>query len=300
MFRRRKHGIAQAAQDVPVGLFCFDLLYADGEDLTDLPYPERRARLAEALTLSDRLRLTTALRVSDPAALDAAFDQAIADGCEGLVCKSIGPASGYRAGARGWSWIKLKRDYRTELADTVDLVVVGAYAGRGRRPGSYGALLLAAYDPDAEHFRTVGRCGAGFSDAELATLPERLAPLIRPERPAEVDSRAPADVWFTPALVLEVLSAELTRLPQPHRRLGPAQDERRAGHALPPLHRPLAGRQGAPGRHHHRRAGRPLPHRPPPVGPGGLTLSAPPRQNCRQVATFGPGNRQSVGSFQRR
>src|SRR5215212_3786213 len=126
MFRRRKHGIAQAAQDVPVGLFCFELLYADGDDLTDQPYPERRARLAEALTLSDRLRLTTTEQVSEPEALDAAFAQAVADGCEGLVCKNTGPESGYRAGNRGWSWIKLKRDYRTELADTVDLVVVGA------------------------------------------------------------------------------------------------------------------------------------------------------------------------------
>ncbi len=148
MYRRRKHGIAEAARDVPVGLFCFELLYADGEDLTMLPYPERRARLAEALTLSDRLRLTTAAEVSDPAALDTVFEQAVADGAEGLVCKAMGAESGYRAGNRGWSWIKLKRDYRTELADTVDLAVVGAYAGRGRRHGTYGAVLLAAYDPE--------------------------------------------------------------------------------------------------------------------------------------------------------
>src|SRR5918994_59304 len=213
MFRRRKHGIEQAAQDVPVGLFCFELLYADGDDLTDQPYPERRARLAEALTLSDRLQLTTTQQVSEPEALDAAFAQAVADGCEGLVCKNTGPGSGYRAGNRGWSWIKLKRDYRTELADTVDLVVVGAYAGRGRRTGSYGAVLLAAYDPEAELYRTVGRCGAGFSDADLAVLPERLAPLIRSERHPRVDSRVPADLWCEPGLVLEVLSAELTVSP---------------------------------------------------------------------------------------
>ena len=199
MFRRRRHGIEQATQDVPVGLFCFELLYADGEDFTDRPYPERRAALAEALTLSDRLQLTTTLQVSEPEALDAAFTQAVADGCEGLVCKATGPDSGYRAGARGWSWIKLKRDYRTELADTVDLVVVGAYAGRGRRTGSYGAVLLAAYDPETETYRTVGRCGAGFTDADLAVLPERLAPLIRSERPPRVDSRVPADLWWSQA-----------------------------------------------------------------------------------------------------
>ncbi len=146
MLRRRKYGIEQAIQDVPIGLFCFELLYADGEDLTQLPYPERRARLASAITVGPRLRLTTAAEVSDPAVLDTTFQQAITDGCEGLVCKSVGPDSGYKAGARGWQWIKLKRDYRTELSDTLDLAVVGAFAGRGRRVGVYGAVLLAAYD----------------------------------------------------------------------------------------------------------------------------------------------------------
>jgi DNA ligase 1 len=213
MTRRRKHGIAEAVRDVPVGLFCFELLYADGQDLTRLPYPQRRARLAEAITISPQLRLTTAIEVDTPAGLDAAFEQAVTDGCEGLVCKSAGPDAVYQAGARGWLWIKLKRDYRTELSDTVDLVVVGAFAGRGRRAGVYGALLLAAYDADADVFRTVTKCGAGFSDAELAELPARLAPLAHPDRPARVDARQQPDVWFEPGLVLEILSAELTLSP---------------------------------------------------------------------------------------
>ncbi len=213
MTRRRKHGIADAVRDVPVGLFCFELLFADGQDLTRLPYPERRARLAEAITLSPRLRLTTAVEVATPAALDAAFEQAVTDGCEGLMCKSVSPDAIYQAGARGWLWIKLKRDYRTELADTVDLAVVGAFAGRGRRAGVYGALLLAAYDADADVFRTVTKCGTGFSDAELAELPARLAPLAAPDRPARVDARQQPDVWFEPGLVLEILSAELTLSP---------------------------------------------------------------------------------------
>lgn len=213
MFRRRKHGIDEAVHDAPVGLFCFDLLYADGEDLTRLPYPQRRARLADAITLSDGLRLTTATEVSTPEALDATFEQAIADGCEGLMCKAVGPDADYRAGARGWSWIKLKRDYRTELSDTIDLAIVGAFAGRGRRRGVYGAVLLAAYDPEADVFRTVGKCGTGFSDAELAALPQRLAPYRSDHRPARVDARQPPDVWFEPGLVIEVLSAELTVSP---------------------------------------------------------------------------------------
>ncbi|HEV2894811.1 MAG TPA: ATP-dependent DNA ligase, partial [Actinomycetota bacterium] len=213
MFRRRKYGIAEATKDFPVSMFCFELLYADGTDLTRLPYLERRARLAEAITPSPRLRLATAEQVSDEAALEATFEQAVAEGCEGLICKSVDPTAQYQAGARGWQWIKLKRDYRSELSDTLDLVVVGGLAGRGRRAGMYGALLLAVYDPDGERFQTICKCGTGFSDAELAALPARLAPLARAQRPARVDSRWAADVWFEPTLVVEVLAAELTISP---------------------------------------------------------------------------------------
>jgi DNA ligase-1 len=213
MYRRRKHGIAEAVTEVPVSLFCFDLLYADGEDLTRLPYLERRARLEQAITLSPQLRLSTADQASSVDQLELLFEQAVADGCEGLLCKSLAPTAVYQAGARGWMWIKLKRDYRTELSDTLDLAVVGALYGRGRRAGVYGALLLAAYDPAADLFQTVCKCGTGFSDAELAALPARLAPLARPERPARVDARRTADVWFEPGMVLEVLGAELTLSP---------------------------------------------------------------------------------------
>jgi DNA ligase-1 len=226
MFRRRKHGITEAVRDVPVSLFCFELLYADGEDLTRLSYPQRRARLAEAISPSERLRLSTAIQVSDEPGLEAAFEQAVTDGCEGLLCKSLSPTAGYQAGARGWLWIKLKRDYRTELSDTLDLVVVGALYGRGRRRGTYGALLLAAYDPAADVFRTATKCGTGFSDAELAALPDKLAPLAREEPPARVDpGHAEADVWFEPALVAEILSAELTLSPRYSAAWGKLKDD---------------------------------------------------------------------------
>jgi DNA ligase 1 len=213
MFRRRKYGITEAVSDFPVSMFCFELLYADGTDLTRLPYLERRARLAEAITPSPRLRLATAEQVDDEAALERVFEAAVAEGCEGVIAKSVNPAASYQAGARGWQWIKLKRDYRTELSDTLDLVVVGGLAGRGRRAGMYGALLLAVYDPAGDRFQTICKCGTGFSDAELAALPARLAPLARDGRPGRVDSRWAADVWFEPTLVVEVLAAELTVSP---------------------------------------------------------------------------------------
>jgi DNA ligase-1 len=230
MFRRRKYGITEAVSDFPVSMFCFELLYADGTDLTRLPYLERRARLAEAITPSERLRLATAEQVSDEPALERVFEQAVAEGCEGVICKSVASTASYQAGARGWQWIKLKRDYRSELSDTLDLVVVGGLAGRGRRAGMYGALLLAVYDPAGERFQTICKCGTGFSDAELAGLPARLAPLARAQRPAQVDSLWAADVWFEPTLVVEVLAAELTV--SPHHTAGWGLLQEDAGLAL--------------------------------------------------------------------
>ena len=162
------------------------------------------------------------------------------------MCKSVSPAAGYQAGACGWQWIKLKRDYRTELSDTVDLVVVGAFAGRGRRRGVYGALLLAAYDPAADVFRTVTKCGTGFSDADLAALPARLAPLARAGA-ARPGRRPPAARRLVRARAgAGDPQRRADPLPQLHRRLGADQRRCRAGHAVPAVHRPLARRQGRP------------------------------------------------------
>ena len=213
MHRRRKHGVAEAATGNPVGLFCFDLLQVGDRDLTRLPYPQRRQALTEVIMPSDRLRLTASKVVGAPAELDAFFEEAITDGCEGLVCKSIGPESVYQAGARGWVWIKYKRDYRTELQDTVDLVAVGAFHGRGRRRGMYGALLMAAYDDTDDVFRTFCKVGAGFTDDDLVALRGRLGPHEISHHPARVDARIEPDVWFEPSLVLEIVGAEITLSP---------------------------------------------------------------------------------------
>jgi len=138
---------------------------------------------------------------------------AVADGCEGLMIKSVGPDSTYKAGARGWTWIKYKRDYKSEMQDSVDLAVVGAFAGRGRRGGTYGALLLAAYDKSNDMFRTVCKCGSGFTDEDLGKLPKLLEKNRIDHRHPRVDSKIEADVWFVPGLVLEIVGAEITLSP---------------------------------------------------------------------------------------
>jgi DNA ligase 1 len=211
--RKRTHRVAEAAADLPVSLMLFEVLFVDGEDLTRSGYPDRRQRLEQIVLSGPRIEPARRQLVASVPDLVACFDLAIQAGTEGLVCKSLAPDSVYRAGERGWLWIKLKRDAVAGLTDTLDLVVVGAFYGRGRRAGTYGSLLLAAYDPAADLFRTVTKCGTGFNDRELVALPARLAPYVIPHRHPRVDARLAADVWLVPAVVVEVTGAELTLSP---------------------------------------------------------------------------------------
>jgi DNA ligase-1 len=213
MHRRRKYEIEKTMEDYPVSWFMFDALYIDGKDLTLKPYPIRRKALEKAVTESDRVRLTRALFTSNPKDLEKFFLEAIEDGCEGLVCKSVADDSVYQAGARGWLWIKYKRDYKSEMTDTVDLVVVGAFHGRGKRAGAYGALLMATYNAGADVFETVTKCGTGFTDLDLARFPRMLEKHMISHRHPRVSSTLEADVWFEPVVVLEILGAEITLSP---------------------------------------------------------------------------------------
>ncbi|RLE54560.1 MAG: ATP-dependent DNA ligase [Thermoprotei archaeon] len=213
MHRRRKHNVEEAMRMYPVKLFLFDCLYVDGEELTDAPLLMRKKKLIEIVEETDRVSLARWRIVDNTKDLELFFNEAISEGCEGLVCKSLKGDSIYQMGARGWLWIKFKRDYRSEMTDTVDLVAVGAFWGKGKRGGTYGALLLAAYDPETDTFKTVCKCGSGFTDEDLARLPEIFKPYVIPHKHPRVDSKIEADVWFVPAIVLEVIGAEITLSP---------------------------------------------------------------------------------------
>jgi DNA ligase-1 len=213
MHRRRKYGVEKAIEDYPVSLFLFEALYVDGKDLTQETYLTRRKMLEETVTESDHLKIVKYVVTSNAAELEKFFQEAIENGCEGLVCKSIAKDSVYQAGARGWLWIKYKRDYKSEMTDTVDLVIVGAFHGRGKRAGVYGALLLAAYNPESDTFETVTKCGTGFTDEDLAKLPKMLEKLVVAQKHSRVNSMVEADVWFEPSIAMEILGAEVTLSP---------------------------------------------------------------------------------------
>jgi DNA ligase-1 len=213
MHRRRKYGILKAIEEHPISLFIFDIVYRDGEDLTLKPFLVRHKTLRKIVKETERFHLTKHIITEDSEELEKFFEDAIEKGCEGLICKSIDSDSVYQAGSKGWLWIKYKRDYKSEMIDTIDLVIVGAFHGRGKRVGTYGALLLASYNPKEDIFETISKCGTGFKDEDLKKIPVMIKANELDRCHPRVLSNLDADVWFEPKVVLEVIGAEITLSP---------------------------------------------------------------------------------------
>jgi len=213
MHRRRKYDIAKNVENYPVSVNVFDILWAGG-DKTILPYLERRALLKDVITNSMDARLTLIQQkvVTSVEQLERFMAKSIGYGCEGLVVKQTD--SPYRAGARGFAWIKIKREYRSELVDSLDLVIIGGSYGRGRRVGRYGALLLAVYDKNENVFKSVCKVGSGFRDEALAELFKELGKYKISKRHARVYSKLEMDTWFIPTIVIEIIASEITLSPE--------------------------------------------------------------------------------------
>jgi len=220
--RRRQHGIEQAARDLSLVAFIFDILYRNGRDLTELPYEERLAMVDAVIAGSTVLLPAPIIKTDSVEVLTRTLLDNISQGLEGVVVKR--PDSKYQAGARNFNWVKLKRHTSGELNDTVDLVLLGYYFGKGKRAEfGVGALLAGVYDAEHDRFATITKLGTGLSDAEWRQIHERADKLQVDHRPARVESILTPDVWLEPEVVVEVMADEIT--PSPRHTAGKAGDE---------------------------------------------------------------------------
>ncbi len=210
--RRRKHGIDEMAEKLPLKAFVFDILYKDGKSLIDEPLTKRIEILKEVIKEDGTLIRTKNQTISDPKVLGLLLEDAISKGLEGLVVKKLD--SPYVAGGRNFNWVKLKRHSSGELHDTIDCVVLGYVFGKGKRAAfGAGALLVGLYDEKNDEFVTVSRIGTGLTDEEWMRIKERTKHLERKTKPARVNSLITPSVWVEPELVIEVLADEITRSP---------------------------------------------------------------------------------------
>ena len=213
MQRRRKYDVEEYVQKIPVQIKLFDLLFVNGESYIHEPYEKRIAQLANIVKKSKHVVLADQLISDDHTEINRFFQNMVKEGDEGIMIKNL--EGEYQAGTRGWNWIKWKKEYVKEMVDTFDLVVVGAFHGRGRRSGTYGALLCAAYNKKKDQFETVCKLGTGLTDEMLTELPKMLAKYKVNTKPARVmvKKEMEPDVWFDPKVVVEVLAAEITKSP---------------------------------------------------------------------------------------
>ena len=160
---------------------------------------------------NDFAKLVPMLLVKSENEVEDFLENSINAGCEGLMLKT--PNALYRAGTRGSNWLKLKREYRNELGDSLDLIVIGAYFGRARRTGLYGTLLLASYNPEDDSLPSICKVGTGFTDESLDQLYQILSNKVTIKKNSRVVSEMEADVWFEPELVLEIVASEITLSP---------------------------------------------------------------------------------------
>lgn len=214
--RKRKHGIDAAASELPLQLNIFDIMYLNGQSLLDCTQVERRKSLKDSLgnSVDQTIIIIDEKKVFTGKELEDYFIREIAAGLEGVVVKR--PDSLYKAGKRSSNWIKLKYQAAEKLNDTLDVVILGYYPGRGRRAQfGIGAFLVGIHNEQTDKFETVAKIGTGLSDQAWVDLKTRCDKLAVKEQPKNVvcpKELAPL-VWVSPELVCEVLSDEITLSP---------------------------------------------------------------------------------------
>ena len=211
MHRRRKYEIDEAVAKYPITVNFFDVLFSDGKNCMEMKYEERRKLLEKIIKQDDFARLIPMSIIESEDQVLEVLENSINSGCEGLMLKHLD--STYRAGIRGSNWLKLKREYQNELGDSLDLVVVGAFFGKGRRTGKYGTLLLATYNDEEDIFPSICKVGTGFTDESLDQLYQILSPKVTLKKNPRIVSEMESDVWFEPELVIEIVASEITQSP---------------------------------------------------------------------------------------
>lgn len=226
--RKRKHGVKEAVEKYPLVLFVFDILYKDGETLLNKPFKERRKILEGVIKNDSRgtIRITRQETVSDAEKMRNLIAEYLSEGLEGGMIKKIDAP--YKAGSRGFHWVKYKKSMDSKISDNIDCLVMGTYRGKGKRAKfGVGAFLVGIKEKDK--FKTISKIGTGLSDEQWRELHKRTEKISVEKKPKEyeVDKNLAPDMWVSPSLVVEILADEITKSP-----IHTAGEEKGRGYAL--------------------------------------------------------------------
>ncbi|KAL6530519.1 tRNA ligase [Orobanche minor] len=210
---RARKNVIMSEIGVQVCIYAFDLLYLNGQSLLQDQLNIRREKLYKSFEEEPGFfQFATAISSNDPEEIQGFLQASVNSGSEGLIIKTLNREATYEPSKRSNNWLKLKKDYMESIGDSFDLVPIGAFHGRGKRIGVYGAFLLACYDNNKDEFQSICKIGTGFSDAKLKECSVNLRSKVIPKPKSYFrykDSIIP-DVWFEPTEVWEVKAADLT------------------------------------------------------------------------------------------
>lgn len=214
--RKRKHDIGSFVEELPLRLVLFDILYCNGTSLLESDEKERYRKLKEVVkgVTSSNLAVTEQVAITNADELERYFTKNITAGLEGVVVKR--PDAQYQPGKRNFNWIKLKRSQQGALDDTIDVVVLGYYAGRGKRASfGIGALLVGVYNEQEDRFETIAKIGTGLTDAGFVEIKARCDKHKVHACPHNVvvAKELTPDVWVSPDFVIVIKADEITRSP---------------------------------------------------------------------------------------
>lgn len=214
--RKRKHGIETMVSEFPLKLFLFDVLYLNGRSLLNETHEKRYKQLQTIVRSSESgvLQLIQERRIKTAQELERYFLETVGEGLEGLVVKRMDAI--YQPGKRNFNWIKLKRQEEGHVEDTIDCVVLGYYAGSGKRAVfGIGAFLVGVFNKKEDRFETVAKVGTGLTDAEWTDLKKRCDVLAVAHKPHQVvcAKELYPDVWVSPDIVCQIRADEITKSP---------------------------------------------------------------------------------------